>query len=227
MKLKLLTGVLFLLLIAACNKEGYNYDHYLNGKEIIYTGHVSNLAANPGDQRVQLSWTPSPDRSIVKYLVYYNNKRDSLVLPANNETTKDTIRTVVSNLGEYIQDFTLYTLDAAGNKSVGQTLTAVKVYGPMYVSSLRNRRFTTSSLAATDLTLNFAANTDTINVDTKLTYTNGLGVRVNLFLHPDSLKIVLPNWKAGEKVLVRSSFVPVRNAIDVFPAAYVDTLIIN
>ncbi|WP_312351900.1 hypothetical protein, partial [Sphingobacterium multivorum] len=49
----------------------------------------------------------------------------------------------------------------------------------------------------------------------------------NLSLHPDSLKIVLPNWKTGEKVLLKSSFIPVKNAIDVFTASYTDTLLIN
>lgn len=197
------------------------------GKEIVYTGPVSNFISNPGNQRVQLTWRPSPDRSIVKYIIHYNSKRDSLVIPANNEMAKDTVKVILSNLGEYIQDFTLYTMDGAGNKSVGQTLTAVKVYGPLYVSSLRKRRFTTSSLNLTNLTLSFAANTDTINVDTKLSYTNNLGVRVNLSLHPDSLKIVLPNWKTGEKVLLKSSFIPIKNAIDVFTASYTDTLLIN
>ncbi|VXD04671.1 conserved hypothetical protein [Sphingobacterium multivorum] len=46
-------------------------------------------------------------------------------------------------------------------------------------------------------------------------------------MHPDSLKIVLPNWKTGEKVLLKSSFIPVKNAIDVFTASYTDTLLIN
>lgn len=227
MKLQLSNGLLFLFLLTACNKEGYNYDRYFKGKEIVYTGHVSNLSSNPGNQRVQLIWTPSADRSIVNYMIYYNNKRDSLTIPTKNETTKDTVKVTISNLGEYVQDFTLHTMDAAGNKSVGQTLTAVKIYGPLYTSSLRNRRFTTSSLNTTNLTLNFAANADTINVDTKVSYTNSLGTKVNLTLHPDSLKIILPNWKIGEKILVRSSYLPVRNAIDVFPVSYIDTLYIN
>ncbi|WP_431294389.1 DUF4998 domain-containing protein [Pedobacter sp. P26] len=224
MKLNLFIGCLLLLVIAGCNKEGYNFDNYLKGKEITYTGLVSNFRAYPGDKRVQLRWSPSADRSVVKYVVYYNNKRDSLLLQAKGESTKDSIKVIIPNLEEQIQDFSLFTVDAAGNKSVGQTLTAVTVYGPLYVSSLRNRRYTTSSINATNLTLNFAANTDTINVTTKLTYNNNAGNAVDLFLHRDSLKILLPNWKMGEKVLVRSAFVPVKSAVDNFWVSYTDTI---
>ncbi|WP_316793654.1 DUF4998 domain-containing protein [Pedobacter frigoris] len=227
MKLKLIAGFLLLIIIASCNKEGYNYDNYLKGKEVTYTGRVSNFLANPGNKRVQLRWTPSSDRSVSKYVVYYNNKRDSVVVPAKNEATSDTIKVIIPNLEEYIQDFTLFTVDAAGSRSVGQTLTAVKVYGPLYVSSLRNRRFTTSSLSATNLTMNFAENTDTINVTTKLTYNDATGSTVDMFLHPESLKVVLPNWKAGETVLVRSTFKPVKNSVDVFPVGYTDNIKIN
>lgn len=227
MKLKLFTGLLLLLSIVACNKEGYNYDKYLKGKEITYTGLVSNLSASTGNKRVQLKWSPSPDRSIVKYVVYYNNRQDSIVVPAKGEATKDSIKVVVPNLEEYIQDFSLFTVDAGGNKSVGQSLTAIKVYGPLYISSLRNRRFTTSSLSTTNLVLNFAENTDTINVTTKLTYVNNVGNKVDLFLHRDSLRAVLPNWKTGEKVLVRSAFIPVRNAIDTFWVVNTDTIKVN
>ncbi|MCH5719275.1 DUF4998 domain-containing protein [Niabella hibiscisoli] len=49
----------------------------MNGEEVIYTGIVTNLKANPGNERVQLTWNPSSDPSITKYVIYYNSRRDS------------------------------------------------------------------------------------------------------------------------------------------------------
>ncbi|MGJ7031673.1 DUF4998 domain-containing protein [Niabella hirudinis] len=225
MNFKIITLLAILFCLTACEKEGYNYDKYLNGREITYTGTVSNLKANPGNQRVQLTWNPSSDPTIVKYVIRYNSQRDSIVVNANGETTAQTVKAYIPGLGEYVQEFTLYTYDAAGNKSIGQTITAVRVYGPIYSSTLRNRP---SSGAGFDnsgnVLINFTAALDTVNTTTRLTYKNTAGAITNVLLHPDSLKVALPGWKDGENVLIQSAYVPVRNSVDTFWVSYSDTL---
>nr|WP_317236100.1 DUF4998 domain-containing protein [Niabella hibiscisoli] len=148
-----------------------------------------------------------------------------MVVQANGETTAQVLKSTISGLGEYVQDFTIYTYDAAGNRSIGQTLGSVRVYGAIYNSSLRNRTDSARTINSSDkLILGFAKVRDTIQVSTKLTYKNNAGVVVNTFLHPDSSTIVLPDWKEGENILVRSSYIPVRNSIDTFWVSGTDTI---
>ncbi|GEM_PF-762747 len=225
MSLKISFLFVLLLTLVACDKEGYNYDKYLNGKEIIYTGVVTNLKANPGNERVQLTWNPSSDPSITKYVIYYNSRRDSLVVQANGETTAQVMKSTISRLGEYVQDFTIYTYDPAGNRSIGQTLGSVRVYGAIYNSSLRNRIDSSRTINSSGrLILGFAKVRDTIQVGTRLTYKNNAGVDINTFLHPDSSTIALQDWKEGENILVRSAYIPVRNSIDTFWVSNTDTI---
>lgn len=222
---RIFTLLIIFILLSGCEKEGYNYDKYLNGNEIIYPGKVTNLYANPGDLRVQLAWNPGSDRSIVRYVIYYNSNRDSLIVPANGETTSDTIKAIVPGLREYVQDFTLYTFDHLGNRSVGQVLTAVKVFGPLYQSTLRNRQAEAGGFDGSEnLIINLSLPLDTINVSTKFTYKTTENSMNTIFAHPDSTRIVIPNWKEGENILVQSAYLPVKNAIDTFWVSYSDTL---
>lgn len=222
---RILAIIIILILSAGCEKEGYNYDRYLHGTEIIYPGKVTNLSANPGNLRIQLMWYPSSDRSITRYVIYYNTNRDSLIINANGETTADTVKAIVSSLREYAQDFALYTFDANGNRSVGQVLSAVKVYGPLYQSTLRNRHVIGGQLDGTEnLIVNLSASLDTVHVTSKFTYQTTANQIEISFAATEANSITLPNWKKGTDVLVQSAYVPVRNSIDTFWVAIPDTL---
>lgn len=222
---KLLLFLILAIVWGACEKDGYNYDKYLDGKEIVYPGKVSNLSAQPGYLREQISWTPSSDRSITQYVIYYNNRKDSIVVKATGETTADTMQAVVPDLKEYVQDFTIYTLDSAGNRSIGQTLTAVKVYGIVFQSALKNRQ---ASFGGYDqngrLMLNLIAAEDTINVATRITYKNAQNSTVNQLIGPEEQTAILTEWIPGHDVLICSGYFPQRNAIDTFWVTYADTL---
>lgn len=225
MRFNILSLAAILLCLVACEKEGYNYDKYLSKKEIVYTGIVSNLSANPGNQRLQLNWNPSSDPTIVKYIIYYNNRRDSIIVAANGEATSQKMKAIITGLGEYVQDFTIFTCDAAGNRSIGQTLAATRVYGPIFNSTLRNRKVGSNSFnTAGELVLNFSAPLDTVNTSTTLSYKNITGNITNATLNPDVTSITLPDWKEGEDILIKSAYVPVRNSIDTFWVSYSDTI---
>lgn len=225
MRFNILSLAAILLCLAACEKEGYDYDKYLNKKEVVYTGIVSNLSANPGNQRIELNWNPSSDPTIVKYIIYYNNRRDSITVPANGESTAQKMKAIISGLGEYVQDFTIFTYDAAGNRSIGQTLAATRVYGPVFNSTLRNRKLSSNSFNTEGkLVLNFSAPLDTVNTSTKVTYKNTTGSMITATVLPDMASVTLSDWKEGENILIKSGYVPVRNSIDTFWVSYSDTV---
>ncbi|TFF39333.1 hypothetical protein E2R66_05770 [Mucilaginibacter psychrotolerans] len=214
-----------LLGLLSCSKKDKDFKNFLNNKEVTYPGVVAKIHAKSGNLRAALVWNPSPDPSITKYVVYWNNKADSLTLTSSNHNTSDSLTAVIPGLNEYIYSFTIYSYDAKGNRSIPLDINNVKVYGPIYQSGLLNRTidaanpFTVSENG--NIRLNFLSrDTSVVNVGTDIKYTNRSGVEVVKQLKPDSLGITLTDYKSGAPVQFRSGYLPVKNSIDTF---YVNT----
>jgi hypothetical protein len=220
---------IILMLVAgliSCVKRDTEFKKFLNGKELVYPGVVNNPHSNPGNLRVQLQWNPSPDPSIVKYVIFWNNKADSLTFTSSDHNPADTLKVIVPKLNEYSYSFVVYSYDGKGNRSIPLNINNVKVYGPNYQSGLVNRAYKASSpytlSPANDVTLNFYK-IDTAsesfsfahNISTTIRYTNKSGLVVTKLLYRDST-ITLTDFKPGSTLDYRSSYVPVKGAIDTF-----------
>jgi hypothetical protein len=216
----------FLLIVCySCQRDHQtDFKAFLGDKEIRYTGAVGSVVTQPGNLRVGLKWPSSSDPGITKYVIYYNNKADSQVVNLTNKT--DSIRTVIQGLSEYTYSFTIYTFDAKGNKSVPTVVNNVKVYGPVYKSTLLNRGYNGqnpySITSAGVLTLNFIT-PDTINTGTTIKYTSKTGESKSVILGPSSSSIIINDYKPATQVTYNSSYIPQKNAIDVFTAPIIDT----
>ncbi|MBB6107889.1 protein of unknown function [Mucilaginibacter lappiensis] len=214
---------IFLILVTlySCQKNnlGNDYKNYYTGHEIVYTGAVANAVVQPGNLEIGLKWKASTDPSITKYVIYYNNKADSQIVNISGKA--DTIKTVIKGLAEYTYSFTIYSYDAKGNKSIPYEVNNAKVYGPIYISTLLNRGYNATNPYAVSktgyVTLNFIQ-PDTINIGTIIKYTNRAGQSVQKVLSPDSSSITFPDYKGGTDITYNSSYIPDRNAIDVFYA---------
>lgn len=218
-------------LLGGCMKEASNFRELLDEREITYPGPVSNIKIYQGNLRVKIQWNPSPDPSIHQYILYWNNKGDSLLMPAGGGKTSDTVSAVVSGLLEYVQNFTLYTADAKGNRSIGQSISGVRMYGPLYNSSLTNRLLRAEtpydSTGPDQYTLYFEATDTTLGAGTSLTYLDAGQQLKTVVVDSRSDQAVIDQAPAGTKVAVRSSYIPVKNAIDTFRVTYSDTLTLN
>ncbi|NHA02467.1 hypothetical protein G7092_01600 [Mucilaginibacter sp. HC2] len=199
------------------NNLGNDYKNYYTGHEIVYTGAVANAVVQPGNLEIGLKWKASTDPSITKYVIYYNNKADSQIVNISGKA--DTIKTVIKGLAEYTYSFTIYSYDAKGNKSIPYEVNNAKVYGPIYISTLLNRGYNATTPYSVSkngyVTLNFIQ-PDTINIGTTIKYTNRAGQSVQKVLSPDSSSITFPDYKGGTDITYNSSYIPDRNAIDVF-----------
>lgn len=222
--------LVLLFCTTACTKEATKYRELLNGTEIIYTGPVSSFNARSGNLRALLQWQPSPDPSITGYIIYWNNNTDSMKLPATG-TVNDTLKTLITGMGEYVQNFVLYTTDSKGNKSVGQSLSGVRIYGPLYISSLVNRQLNSSkppvALPGNTYTLFFSATDTALNINTRLSFYNAANQLQTVNLPARSDSIVLNAVTPGTKVAVLSSYIPELKALDTFNVAYSDTITIQ
>ena len=213
---------IFLLAVCmvSCSKKATDFRSFLDGHETIYPGTVSNVQVSPGNGRLQISWQASPDPSITGYKVFWNNGLDSVSLPA---VKTDTVRCLISNLGEYNYTFVIYSYDAAGNKSISTTLNNVKIYGDIYKSSLHNRPYDVADPASyitpATVLLKFSA-ADTINIHTEIRYTDANGSMQSTWLSADSSAVRIYSYQPGSTIYYRSSYIPVRGAIDTFTLDY-------
>lgn len=220
-------GLAVSILSVGCEKKPTDFRDFFDGHEIIYPGVASDVMVHPGDGRVGISWKPSPDPSIAKYVFVWNNGADSAVFTSAEVDGTDTMATaVIGNLSEYAYTFVMYAYDAQGNRSVPVEINNVRVYGPLYTNALLNRPidagnpYTVSDQGA--VTLNFTT-PDTININTTIRYTNTQDETVDTDLSPDNNSVTLPDYKPGTPVLYNSSYIPERGAIDTFYAPQYDT----
>jgi len=220
------TVFLFMCLaIVGCKKYDTDYKSFLDNHEITYPGLASGFTYHAGNLRTVLVWHPSPDPSIKTYVVKWNNGRDSLKLNATSHDPADSIQLSIPNLQEYVYSFHLLTYDDKGNPSIGQDLNNVRVYGPAYQSTLLNRAYNTTNPYVIhndgSVTLNFNK-ADTGNVATTVKYINKLGATEERSFAADSSSVTLPDYKFGTEVQYRSSYIPVKNAADIFNALAYD-----
>lgn len=210
-----------------CSKKPTDYRSFLRGMEITYPGKISNASVLPGNGRAMLVWNPSPDPSITKYVVYWNNNADSLVLSAVSHMTSDTIKCIVDKLSEYSYSFFIYSYDGDGNRSVVTEIGNARVYGPIYQSGLHNRipNPGTPFVVNADgsVTLYFVPPIDTINITTRVKYVKTTGDTVSVYISRDSGSITLPGYKTSTAVVYQSSFIPKKGAIDTFYTGGYDT----
>lgn len=210
----------------SCVKRDTEFREFLNGKELVYPGVVNNPNYKPGNLRAELVWNPSPDPSIVKYVVYWNNKVDSLVYTSSDHNPADTLKVIVPSLAEYAYSFIVYSVDGSGNKSIPKEIDNVKVYGPNYQASLVNRGFKVAnpySVSANgNVTLNFYPLDTALeslsfahNISTTVSYTNRSGVATQKTFYRDSA-FTITDFKGGSSLDYRSAYVPVVGAIDTF-----------
>lgn len=210
------------LLLAGCKKYGDDYKDFLEDKEIKYPGKIQAAGYNTGNLRAELFWHPSPDPSITRYVVSWNNGVNKMEVAATTHDPKDTVKVIVPGLNEYVYAFVVVSYDNEGSKSIATEINNVRVYGATYTSTLLNRGVNTSEpyqfLPDESLQLNFNKR-DTLNVTTTIRYTNSAGAVAEKELLPEDNSIVLPDYKPGTAIQYRSSYIPEPGSIDSFNVA--------
>ncbi|WP_407429248.1 DUF4998 domain-containing protein [Arcticibacter sp.] len=213
-----------LIIIHSCKKSEHDsFRDFFEGKETVYPGTVKDVVAEPGNLRVGLKWKSSSDPSITGYIVYYNNRADSQVVVVNGK--EDSVRTIIEGLSEFPYSFTLYSYNRKGNRSIPREINNIKVYGPNYGSKLLNRPYNADNpyevSSSGHVKLNFA-NPDTLNIintGTTIHYTNTAGEAAKVTLPAESSSITITDFKSGTEITYRSSYIPVKGALDTFTVA--------
>jgi hypothetical protein len=208
----LLTG------FVSCTKWN-EYTSFVPNGETRYPGIDSLMKYSPGNMRGLVWWSPTPDQTVKKYIVYWNDKQDSLIVSLPSTNPHDTIRAAINELPEGSYSFTVYALDAHGNRSVPRMISNARSYGAIYNNTLYNRSLNVENpsefLDASTVKLNFNE-PDTININTEIRYLDLHDVWQTTHILPTVSSVILNDFKSATKIAFRSSFIPVKGAIDTF-----------
>ena len=207
------------LTLGGCKKYANDYKGFLDDREVKYPGKVTKAGYNTGNLRAQLYWNPSPDPSITKFVVTWNNGARTLEVPITNPDPNNVVKVIIPGLDEYVYSFSVVAYDDEGNKSIATEINNVRVFGPSYAATLINRGVNASNpyefLQNGSLQLNFNIR-DTMNIATTIQYTNEAGNTEERQLLADVNNVVIPNYKAGTSIKYRSSYIPAIGSIDTF-----------
>lgn len=212
--------ITLLIAIWGCSKKNEIYKDLVKDGEIHYPGIVGNTGYRAGNLRTQLVWNPSPDPKIATYKVFWNNRQDSLLVPAVSHDPLDTVKVLVPNLKEGTYNFEVLSIDVDHHVSITSSINGVRVYGPIYLSGIFNRGYNADNAYVVDFArgsvrLNFNT-ADSINLYTLIKYTDNGGKLNTLTLKPDSSGITLSDFQFGTQVTYQSTYIPLQGAIDVF-----------
>ncbi|SEM30521.1 protein of unknown function [bacterium A37T11] len=207
-----------LLEMLGCEKYADNYKQYLGNGEVIYPGLAQHVHYQAGNLRTVLIWNPSPDPNIKDYVIRWNNGADSLQVVAATHDPADSIVVSIPNLSEYVYTFTIVAFDNDGNVSVGQELNNVRIYGPLYQSTLLNRLVKSAVKNGNDALIEFFAGSED-SPYAKITYTTSANEQKVINVTSDMAQVVLANYKSQSQFQLQTYYLPDSTAIDTFRVA--------
>lgn len=212
-----------IVLIHSCASSADDYLKFTEGGAISYTGKIDSLKILPGRDRIKVKGLIISDPKVSELRVYWNTKKDSVVIPINRTSGIDEVSSIIENLPENIYNFEVKTFDVKGNGSISQYITA-QTYGQRYQESLNDRKIVSSTLSISkSLTIDFATMDLTTGAfTTEIIYTDNSDVEQTVNIDVKDSKVVLPNFKEGTSFKHRSLFLPVANSIDIFYTDYVE-----
>lgn len=210
--------------LLSCSKWD-DYKKYTEGGEIIYSGKLDSVKAFSGKKRVRITGLLNADPKIKTIKIFWNNNLDSVVYDAATSLVNGLFDQTFPVV-EGIASFTIYTYDAAGNRSV-PVYTSATIYGDRYQSTLQNRLISNAQMQT-----NGSAKIDWADVNAKAGVvgmqvkfvTTALSNRDTIIrsTSPTGLSSVLPSYKPDAKFQYRTLYKPDSTSIDTFYTAFED-----
>lgn len=208
--------IALVMIIHSCTSAD-EYLKFTEDGEISYVGKIDSLKFLPGRNRIKIEGLIISDPKVAELRVYWNNKKDSVVIPINRTNGVDAVSKIIEGLPENIYNFEVKTFDAKGNSSISQNVNA-QTYGERYQVSLTDRKIIASKLSSDfSLTIDFATMDLTTGAyATEVIYTDNSNVEHTVTVPVTTSQIVIPNYKNGSQFKQRSLFLPTPTAIDTF-----------
>ncbi|MBC9932148.1 DUF4998 domain-containing protein [Chitinophaga qingshengii] len=203
----------FTTILFSCTKMDAYLD-LVGRQEIAYTGRVDSLKVLPGDGRLQLNWLLISDPKISGVTIYYNTKRDSVVIPVKRSEGVDSMHYLFDKMPEGTYSFEVYTWNSTGSRSVPAYISG-RSYGNIYKNSLLNRALTNVVISDGNAVLTWGLVEETVT-GMEITYTNTGGKTVVIKEPRTTNSTTLPDYKPGSSFSYRTLFRPDTLCIDTF-----------
>lgn len=240
--MKYITKILFsisLLLLISCSEAVDYLKDFTNGEEIRYAGKMNDFTYRAGKGRLQLQYKLGPDPNLLESKIYWDLRRDSIVVDLKNADRDEegNILVMLENMGEGIHSFEAYNYDKFGNKSVQEYLTG-KSYGQRFESSIYNRdldtlkgvkgfyleKIDTSSGVENNVHLIFLDSLQT-SKEVLIEYEDIEGKERRKYLANDLDTILLEGLQENTEMILTTYHVPELTAIDVFKSKPVKIIV--
>lgn len=200
--------LLFVYLLVACEDVNSIHQKYYDRGEVIYMGVVDSLKSYSGYEKVRFNWEINADPRITKTFIYWNQRKDSLIVDVNRTQSGILPMTYLMDRfaeGNYIFEFV--TKDDEGHYSMPKEI-VVLVFGESYIKSLSNRSVASmkkqadGSLLITwdDITSNYIKYT---TVEYKLN-----GETKSVRIENNEYKTILEDLKVGDKISIITTYLP-------------------
>ncbi|TCC99026.1 DUF4998 domain-containing protein [Pedobacter psychroterrae] len=204
---------------ASCTKMN-DYQEYTKSGEISYTGKIDSLKIFPGHDRVLVKGLFISDPKVKSLRIYWNNRRDSVVIPVTRTNGVDTLKRILTGLSEGTQNFEVFTYDGLGNPSIIVRASA-NVYGERYTASLINRPIASVELGNDgNTTVDWGDVDKTTGVlSSEIVYTKTNGTTATVKVPVASAQTILPSYKYGSTFTYHTGYLPDTLSIDTFYTA--------
>lgn len=219
--IKYLIYLVAILLLAACTEMNDLHQQYLDEGETIYTGRVDSIQIMHGKERLKLSWQINSDPKITHCIIFWNNRKDSVVVDVPSDRTGVTLMDQIIDLPEGSYVFEFVTFDNENNSSLS-IIRSSDVYGPKYEQTLLSRPIADLIAERDSVVLNWSQIDNSVGV--LFHYTNQAGNEVELNISNNENQTIIYDYAVGSEYSYQTMYIPSETAIDTFySAAYFRT----
>lgn len=181
-----------ILLLSSCSDMDEYRDKYTDGDEIRYAGKPVGVAALSGYERIGIEYQLGPDVTLVKTVIYWSNRSDSVIVDLKDKLDSDIVQIIIENLPEGSYSFELVNYDYFGNHSVSEYVVG-RSYGSRYNSILMPRPIN-------DCTpINFQGDVQMVFSDP---ITNSVGVEISYISEGSEVTVYMENEARDNKIII-------------------------
>lgn len=219
MKNKYLPIIFMFFLLASCSGMNDIIQDYLDRGEINYIGRPDSLLSTGGNGRMQLSWLAGKDPRVEGYIIYWNNRADSVVGKIDPDNLlKDRYNFCIFDVQESSYEFELVQTGSKGANSIPSTVTG-SVYGENYVATLKARDLQQITADGDGVKLTWGISNSSKYVE--FTYEKADGTQETCRIPSQENEIILSNPKPLGEYSYSTYYVPGKDSLDVFKAPQV------
>ncbi|MFV0313409.1 MAG: DUF4998 domain-containing protein [Dysgonomonas sp.] len=189
-----------------------DYLKYLDGVP-TYTGIVDSVNFHSGDERVVFTGLLTSDPKIRQVKIFWNNRKDSLILNINRTSGVDTLFLPIP-LKEGRYNFEVISFDDKGIPSITVAKTGIS-YGAEYKKGLYNRPVKKLEKEGNDAVIEWY-NGDESSPFVKIDYEDTDGQLRTVKALTSDESTILENYKSMSLIKLQACYLPDETAIDTF-----------